>query len=241
MKTNDPIFADLSTYNPNETIPFYENVFGWKFYEEYDYHTAFLGNDTVAGLYETPLKYKQMRMPHFWMTYIQVNDVDETVEQAKSLGGIIEMHEKIPYIGKVALIRDPLGAGFTIYEGSFFKNTRTTNVPNTLVWNELHTSKLDNAIPFYQGIFNWNIVKETSKEAQIFNSKNEHIADIYEIPTIIKGKYNYWVSSFSVLDLKETKKKIISNGGKLVIDEKKRMLFTDNSKEAFFYISQITE
>jgi len=76
---NNPFFADLSTYSPKETIPFYENVFGWKYYETANYFTAYQGNKEVCGLYETPEKFKQMRMPHFWMTYIQVSDVEQTI------------------------------------------------------------------------------------------------------------------------------------------------------------------
>lgn len=238
MKLINPIFADLSTYSPQETIPFYENVFGWRFYKEYDYYTAFVGNNPVVGLYETPEKFKQMRMPHFWMTYIQVNNVNITVEKALEMGGIIEMTDKITGYGKVALIRDPLGAGFTIYEGATQKNTRTNKKPNTLVWNELHVSDKDKVIPFYQSIFNWQVKDKSNGIVEVLNSKDEHIADILEIPNEMKGKHEYWVSCFGVEDLSDTKSKIIKNGGKLIIDEGYRILFTDNSGQAFFYISE---
>ncbi|MCT4586370.1 MAG: VOC family protein [Carboxylicivirga sp.] len=239
MILNNPIFSDLSTYNPKETIPFYENVFGWTYYQSYGYYTAYLNSKEVSGLYETPAKFKQMRMPHFWMTYISVDNVDETVSKAQKLGGIIEMTESIDGFGKVALIRDLQGAGFTIYEGNSLGDARTQNTPNTLVWNELHVSNIQNIVPFYQGIFNWSFEFIGEDTVQIYNQDQDHIADILEIPNEMKGKYEYWISCFGVSNLEETHKAILENGGSLISDEGKRKLFTDNSGQAFFYVSSI--
>lgn len=239
MKPNNIIFADLSTYNPKETIPFYQAVFGWEYHNSYDYYTAYKNNKEVVGLYETPEKFKQMRMPHFWMTYIQVNNVESTVAKARELGGIIEMEQSMRGFGKVALIRDPQGAGFTIYEGESLKSTRTENEENTLIWNELHISNAQKIIPFYEGIFNWKFTETLSNHFEITNGKGEYIADALQIPNEFKGKYEYWVCTFGVKSLEETKTRILNNGGSIVINEGKRILFTDNSGEAFFYVQEV--
>jgi len=240
MKTlNKPFFADLSTYLPKKTIRFYESVFRWKYFESNKYFTAFIGKTEVAGLYETPEKFKQMRMPHFWMTYIHVVDVNATVEKAKQLGGIIELNYEMIGVGNVALIRDPLGAGFTIYQGDKLKNTRTKNIKNTLIWNELHVSDVTKIIPFYQGIFNWEITHNKDGFHKVLNHEDEYIADIIEIQNQYKGKYEYWACTFGVENLTTSKKLILKNGGNLINEENNRMLFTDNSNEAFFYIKDI--
>ena len=236
---NNPFFVDISTYSPKKTMLFYERTFGWKYYKTNKYFTAFLGNTEVSGLYETPEKFKQMRMPHFWMTYIKVANLDATIDKAKQLGGIIEITYKMSGIGKVALIRDPQGAGFTIYEGDILKNTRTKNTKNTLVWNELHVSDVTKIIPFYQGIFNWQIVQNQNGIYEALNNVGEYIADILEIQNQYKGKYEYWVCTFAVENLKATKSNILENGGTLINVESNRMLFTDNSNEAFFYIKGV--
>lgn len=157
MKPNNIIFSDLSTYTPKKTMQFYENVFGWKFSNEYDYYTAYIGDMPIIGLYETPDKFKQMRMPHFWMTYIQVNDASKVITTAKALGGIIEMELGMTGFGKIALIRDPQGAGFTIYEGDYLNSTRSNSIPNALIWNELHVSDAQKVVPFYTKVFDWEI------------------------------------------------------------------------------------
>ncbi|GAA4278053.1 VOC family protein [Aquimarina mytili] len=239
MLPNNPFFADISTYSPEKTMSFYKHVFGWTYYKSGNYYIAYLGNDEVSGLYKTPEKFKQMRMPHFWMTYIQVTNLDATVDKAKQLGGIIEMNYEISGFGKVALIRDPQGAGFTIYKGSKLKTTRTKNKENTLIWNELHVSDVKNTIPFYKGIFEWEIVQNQDGVYEILNHKEEHVADILEIQNQYKGKYEYWVCTFGVDSLKNTKNIILRNGGHLVSEENNRILFADNSNEAFFYIKEV--
>lgn len=240
MKSTNVIFADLSTYTPKETISFYETIFGWKYYNDYDYYVAYKDDKEIAGLYETPQKFKQMRMPHFWMTYIQVSDLETTVAKAQALGGIIEMEQSMGNFGKVALIRDPQGAGFTVYQGEKLKSTRTTNEINTLIWNELHISNAQNIIPFYEGIFDWKFEKRDDTHFQINNSAGEHVADALEIPNDYKGKYEYWVCTFGVENLQKTKAKVEKNGGTIIIDEGKRILMTDNSNEAFFYIKEVS-
>lgn len=238
MSLTNFIYADLSTYTPTKTIAFYENVFGWTYHKFEDYYTAYLGTTEVSGLYETPEKFKQMRMPHFWMSYIRVNSVAATVQKAKKLGGIIELESKLYANEKIALIRDPLGAGFTVYEGNQLQNIRTKNTPNTLIWNELHVSNAAKILPFYQGIFNWNIEQENDCY-KVLNHQNEHIASIKEIPNKYKGSYEYWACTFGVNDIQVTKKLILENGGTEIATEDHRILCTDNSNEAFFYIEAL--
>lgn len=238
MKSNNIIFADLSTYTPKESIAFYESIFGWKYFEDKGYYFAYKENNVIVGLYETPEKFKQMRMPHFWMTYIQVNNIKETIQKATDNGGIIEMTIEDQSIGSVALIRDPQGAGFTVYEGENLQSTRTKNECNTLIWNELQISDASNVIPFYQEVFNWTFKAVTKNQYEINNDKNEHIADALQIPNEFKGKYEYWVCTFAIKDLQNTRDKILNKGGSIVSDEGTRILFTDNSGQAFFYIKE---
>ena len=239
MKPNTFIFADLSTYSPKDSMAFYKSVFGWTFYKDNDYYLAYNGNSPIAGLYETPDKFKTMGMPHFWMSYIQVNDIAQTVEKARSLGGIIEMQQGLGSFGKVALIRDPQGAGFTVYQGDQLQATRTENQANTLIWNELHISDAADIIPFYEGIFDWTFRKSSNDQFNIYSQDTTHIADTLVIPNAYKGKYEYWVCTFGVSNVKATQQLIIDLGGRLVSEEAQRSLMADPSGEAFFYIKQV--
>lgn len=238
MKENRFIWADLSSYNPLETKTFYENVFNWNYYEIEGYFSAYFNTKEVTGLYQTPIKYQEMKMPSFWMSYIQVDDVTKTVERAKILGGIIELVDTDNKFGGIALIRDVLGAGFTVYDGSQL-NSRTDSEENTLIFNELHVSNAVRAIDFYGRLFDWDIVQNSTDSYAVFckDSKKE-IAAIYEVANAIKSNYEYWVCTFGVQNLSETKIRIKQNNGTVIYDEGNRVLCSDGS-EAFFYIQQL--
>ncbi|MEM9918460.1 MAG: VOC family protein [Bacteroidota bacterium] len=236
---NQIVFADLSTYTPEKTMAFYKAVFGWTFYNDHGYYLAYQQSREIIGLYETPEKFKQMRMPHFWMTYIQVENVGQTVAKVKALGGIIELVDESNPIGGVALIRDPQGAGFTIYDGNQL-HTRTNNEVNTLVWNELHVSDMQKVKLFYQGLFDWIFYELARDHYQIYTSDEVHTADALNIPNEYKGKYEYWVCTFGVDDLDTSSETILKQGGSLIMDEGKRRLFTDDSGQAFFYIQEVS-
>lgn len=238
MQENKFIWADLSSYQPEKIKHFYETVFDWKYYKESQYLIAYKGNKEIVGLYETPSKFQAIKMPSFWMSYVQVESVLKTVEKAKLLGGIIELVNLENSIGKVALIRDTLGAGFTVYEGNQL-NSRTISEENTLIFNELHVSDCKKAMEFYRNLFNWNFQKAGNFSFDVFcNSSKEKVAIVNQLNNLIKGKYEYWVCTFGVKNLKLTTEKIKKNHGTIIYDEGNRVLCSDSS-EAFFYIQKI--
>lgn len=241
MKENNFVYADLSTYDLKITKSFYSNVFEWNYQDSGNgYFVAQFNGKEISGLYETPQKFKDMNMPSFWMSYIQVNSIEQTVEKAKELGGIIELVDKENPIGKIALIRDPLGAGFTIYQGNQL-NARTQSDKKSLVWNELFISDLSMVKDFYEGIFNWKIQEtkdKTKNRHLILNSLNEEISAIQVVSNDVKGKFEYWSVFFGVENVEETKKRVLENGGSLVYEDQYLTSLAD-SFGAFFQIIPI--
>ncbi len=235
MKTNDFVFADLSTYGMDIAQDFYSKVFGWHYGKGIgDYLIAKHNALEIAGLYETPQRFKDINMPSFWMSYIQVNDIEKTVKLAKERDGIIELVEDNKPMGKIALIRDPLGAGFTIYEGDFL-NSRFENEKNALVWNELFISDFSKVKPFYESIFKWEITSAKNDRYFISNAKGEKIGAIQEVDSQIKGKYEYWGVFFAVENVSQIKKAVLNNGGTLVYEDENFTCLADPFG-AFFHV-----
>ncbi len=236
MKKNHFIYADLSTYDLKTAMKFYTTVFDWEYYNSgEDYWIALANNKEATGLYETPQKFQEMNMPSFWMSYIQVNSVEETVDLARALGGIVELVDLEASIGKIALIRDPLGAGFTVYEGDRL-NVRTKDTLNTLVWNELFISDLSKVKDFYEGIFQWTIdVNNATYQHFIYDTSGDQVGAISEVSDIIRGKYQYWGVYFAVNDIQEAKQKALDNGGSVVYEDENMTIIAD-SYGAFFHL-----
>ncbi len=69
------------------------------------------GEATVGGMF-------QLTEPHFagvpesWMAYIAVDDLDARIVRASAAGGIVMRPPfDIPGIGRIAILREPGGAG----------------------------------------------------------------------------------------------------------------------------------
>ncbi len=169
------------------------------------------------------------------MNYIQVNGLQEMVRKAKQLGAKIEIENQAFYGGKIALVRDPKGAGFTLYEGQDLKAFQTDSYP-IILSRELHTSDAAALVPFYRDLFNWKIEQMNDHEYHIIGEDDTLLAKIVEVDNEFKGKYEYWVNQFGVMKLSASRQKVLALGGSVVSDEEERFLATDQFQEAFFYI-----
>jgi predicted enzyme related to lactoylglutathione lyase len=237
MIENNFVFADLSTFDEKVATNFYTQVFDWQFHTDGGYHLAHAKGKEICGLYETPAKFKAMNMPSFWMSYIRVEHVEETVEKARQLGGIIELVDLNQAIGKIALIRDPMGAGFTIYEGTAL-NSRYEDTANALVWNELFVSDFSRVKLFYEGILQWKFKAKQDNRYVILNSKEKEIGAIQEISNDIKGNKEYWAVYFGVEDIAQAKATVLSNKGTLLYEDESSTMLADPFG-AFFYVAPI--
>lgn len=227
---NEFIWTDLSTYHLEESVQFYKEVLDWNLQNDKNYFIGGKEQHLDVGIYETPDFFKKIKMPHFWMNYIQVDNLEETEKQALHLGGKVELSNEEFYNGKISLIRDPMGAGFTIYEGN-----KLNQSSKTVGARELHTSNIEVEVKFYKALFNWNLNKISDFEFEIHVNKNG-IGRILEIDNDLKGDYEYWVTEFIVDKQEEVLKKVLENGGKLISEDHNRKLVADNFKEAFFYL-----
>jgi len=236
MSKGEFIWADLSTYNPTDSKNFYSNVFGWKMNDVESYYLAQLENFNIAGIYETPSFFKKIKMPHFWMSYFQVDSVSDAIESAESNEGKVELNDLRFNNGNMALIRDPQGAGFTVYDGNELYFELNSN--NSIIETELHVSDANKVLQFYSDIFDWNY-KELEKDVfEVESNKGFGGIIIREIPNNIKGNFEYWITTISVKDLKVITDKIATNGGGVISIENGRILVCDNTKESFFYIKE---
>jgi len=229
------IWADLSTYNVSKSLAFYASVFDWKFSDEAGYYLLSNSDAVIAGLYETPPFFKKIKMPHFWMSYFQVPSVSDASKIAASMGGKVELTDIPFYNGNISLIRDPMGAGFTVYDGQDLQIAKDSN-NKSILKTELHTSNLEEVMPFYAAVFDWTYEKvdETTVEVLINNQKSN--IQLKQIPNTLKGNYEYWVLTFSILKLEVTKNRLLKEGAQIIIHEENKLLISDDSNEAFFYL-----
>ena len=108
---------ELMTTNPDAAKEFYGKLFNWKLedmpMEEMTYTVVKAGDEEIAGIMGIPPEAEGA--PPNWGAYVTVDNVDQTVRQAKELGGrIIVPARDIPKVGRFAVIQDPQGAMISV-------------------------------------------------------------------------------------------------------------------------------
>jgi predicted enzyme related to lactoylglutathione lyase len=112
--------ADLSTPDQEGASRFYEQLFGWRIGKEdenpaHNYYHLFNNEEFIGGI--LPPAFRNPETPPYWQIYLQVADCDAAATKAKSLGGNLYMPPmKVEDIGRMAVMADPQGAAFAIFE-----------------------------------------------------------------------------------------------------------------------------
>jgi len=244
MPNNPFIWADLSTFDLKQAKQFYNRCFHWNYQQGDNYATCQpKQGGYTAGIYPMPEKFVKIGMPSFWMSYIQVDDINQTAALAKANGGRVEVEPTADQGGLISLIRDPSGAGFTCYQGEAIGAATRQNLHGQVCWNTLHVSNLDTVQPFYENVFGWHI--KVNKQQQLFDvyltaSSNQVIANICVTDNSIKGDKEYWGVYFAVNDVQQTSQVIKQNGGETMqaetLGNTETMLAIDPSRAAFYLI-----
>ena len=73
---------------------------------------------------------KAQGIPPHWLSYVSVTSADETAEKAKAAGATL-MKEPFDVftIGRMAVIQDPTGAVFALWQAKDHKGAGIYNVP----------------------------------------------------------------------------------------------------------------
>ncbi|MEM7336788.1 MAG: VOC family protein, partial [Chloroflexota bacterium] len=236
------IWTDLSTFDVRTAKQFYRDCFGWRFNSVgQGYLVCSAGQHPAAGLYRMPDFFQKINMPSFWMSYIQVSNIDEIVQKAEQLGAKIEVQpQEAPGGGLVALIRDPAGAGFTCYQGDEMGGRDDGSTLGRMVWNELHVSDLAVVESFYTQLFQWEIRPTPQSDRFEIYSAEQSIAGIQVSPNEVKGDKEYWGVYFLVDSLSKAQARIERAGGQVAVEQplgtRSAWLAYDSQGAAFYIV-----
>lgn len=195
------VWSDLSTYDMAAAKADYADLFGWSFKGDGSYNFATLDGKEVAAIFPMPQRLAEMDMPSFWMSYVRVDNVDATVAKARTHADAIIEVEPQPFSAdaRIALIRDPSGAGFTVYEGPDI--TPQANGAGHVAARYHHVPDIALIEPFYNDLFGWRFEKTADTPWPVHDIRHPDgsvIARAEEVPEEIRGKYRYWIPCFAV-------------------------------------------
>jgi predicted enzyme related to lactoylglutathione lyase len=150
-------WAELTTTSSSTAKAFYEPIFGWVSEDspvgpDMVYTMWKRNGRNACAMFET---HDPAHPPH-WSLYVTVEDADTAAARAAELGGtVIAAPFDVMEHGRMAVISDPTGAVFCIWQPKGHIGSQITEEPGTHSWNELMTTDLSAARAFYTGLFGW--------------------------------------------------------------------------------------
>ena len=231
------IWTDLSSYDTSAAHADYGAFFGWTFHPDSGYSFAFQDGCEVAAVFAMPSRLADMNMPSFWMSYVHVEDIDVAVGKARRHDGAVIEVEPQAFNGesRVALVRDPSGAGFTLYEGP--DTTPAVQRSGTVECRYHHVSDIELIREFYRDLFGWRFVSVADQpwpRYEVRHADGSLVAWVEEVAATVRGKFNYWMPCFGVDSMDEFSQLIQAHEGTRTADlPGDRAMFADRQGAHF--------
>jgi uncharacterized protein len=218
-------WIELATTDQKAAKNFYSALFGWDPQDSPmgpdDFYTMFKleSRDAAAGYTLRPDQRAQ-GVPAHWMLYIAVDNADQAVNQVKQLGGtVLAPAFDVMEFGRMAVIQDPTGAHFCVWQARKNTGLGIAHVAGTLCWADLSTPDPKRAAHFYSGLFGWQIIADEKDKSGYLHIKNgEHfIGGIPPAASRQPGVPPHWLAYFSVDDVDASAAKAKQMGAQLYL------------------------
>jgi predicted enzyme related to lactoylglutathione lyase len=216
-------WIELATTNQDAAKKFYSNLFGWTFIDNPmgpgEVYTMFQlnGLDTGAAF---KIGNDMPGLPPNWALYVAVEDADTTASQAASLGGtLLKEPFDVFTVGRMAVIQDPTGATFCIWQANEHKGIGIAAEENAFCWADLITKDAGKAKPFYEQLFGWKLIGAKNDPSGYLHIQNgdDHSDMIGGIPPQgpQHGAPSHWLLYFQTSDCDGTTQKAEQHGARI--------------------------
>ncbi len=158
-----PCWVDTSQADPEAAAAFYSELFGWELEDVMPpdsagkYLIARIRGGDVAAVGSIPEGAPPAAM---WNTYVWVESADETAARVRDSGGSVVMEPfDVMDAGRMAVLADPEGAVFCVWQAKEHKGARIVNEHGSLNFNVLNTRDAERAKSFYGAVFGWQTLE----------------------------------------------------------------------------------
>jgi predicted enzyme related to lactoylglutathione lyase len=238
-----PCWIDTAQPDPNAAATFYAGLFGWEFEDsmppesEGTYLIARLRGGDVAAVSSRPEGAPEGAV---WNTYIAVENADASAAKAREAGGtVLSDPFDVLDAGRMAVLADPQGAVFSVWQAGTHRGAQIVNEPGSLNFNILNTGEPEAARPFYGSLFGWTTLDLGTGEFWTMPAYGDYletltpgirartaelgaagfedvVAAITPIPSDDHGAGAYWSVTFSTDDADATAARTVELGGAVV-------------------------
>jgi len=216
-----PVWVDLGSPDVDASKKFYAGLFGWEARVDPNpdfggYVTFSKDGKSVCGA--APLMAPDQ--PPAFTTYIGVESARDTAARATQAGATVLVEPMdVGEHGTMAIVQDPTGAVFGLWEPKAMAGFAAYDEPNTVCWNELATRDIDRAIEFYRTVFGYGVKDEKTDfgryiEWQVDGRSVGGGMPLSEgLPESIPA---HWLTYFAVTNLSESTATVEKLGGRVM-------------------------
>jgi len=157
-----PCWVETLQPDARAATAFYGSLLGWEFSEPGpmpgglpgEYFVARIDGCAVAGIGTLPDPGGPPTP--VWNTYVCVDRADAAVGRARDAGGslLVGPLDASP-AGRFAVLADPAGAAFSVWEAGDRLGAEIVNEPGSWLMSSLHTPDPVGAAAFYGALFGW--------------------------------------------------------------------------------------
>jgi predicted enzyme related to lactoylglutathione lyase len=216
-------WTDLSTTDQNAAKSFYSSLFGWEA-EDFPvgegmvYSMMRIDGKDVAAISSQPQQQRDAGVPPAWNSYITVESADAVAARAKELGGSVHADAfDVMDVGRMAVVQDPQGGFFMVWEPKASIGAHLVNAPGALSWNELATKDMDASTSFYTQLFGWSLEPMEGMEMPYSVIKNTDGRSNGAIRPAQGPEPTYWLNYFGSDDVDAGFAKISELGGQVLL------------------------
>jgi uncharacterized protein len=212
-----PTWIDLGVPELERAKAFYGPVFGWEFEtgppEAGAYTTCRLRGRRVAALAPSP---DPEATEFWWNVYLATGDCDATARRVTDAGGsVVVAPMDVLDQGRMAIVKDPVGAQFGLWQGRAHVGCEVVNEPGSLVRNDLVTADPEPARAFYTEVFGFTL--DANPDVPDFDFTFLRRPDGHEVGGImgvpgVPG--SAWSTTFEVADTDAAVAAVAAAGGR---------------------------
>jgi predicted enzyme related to lactoylglutathione lyase len=177
-----PCWVDTNQPDPAAALGFYRELFGWEFEDVAPagsgttYAIGRLRGGDAGAVSSIPPGEPPVAK---WNTYVWVEDADETAARARDAGGTVVAEPfEVPEAGRMAVIVDPEGAAFCIWQSRGHKGAKVVNEHGSVNFNGLATRDPEGARAFYGAVFGWKTLELPSGITWTLPGYGDHLEEI---------------------------------------------------------------
>jgi predicted enzyme related to lactoylglutathione lyase len=211
----EPCWADCGT--DLTTAPaFYKALFGWQLDDmgpdAGGYTIASNATGQVAGFGP-----QQSPGAPYWSVYFRTDDAAKTAELVRSAKGTVLVEPfEVMEAGTMAVLADPLGAAFCVWQPNQHAGFGAVDEPGTYCWAELVTTDVAAASAFYADVLGVTVASgaDASMEYHELKLDDRSVAGMMPKPKEMPAEVpSFWGVYFAVEDTDATLRRVAELGG----------------------------